>query len=157
MGKNGRSGEVECSSGIKVLTKPISIKLLEMFELSHQSPEPPMIEAQIVGGDTEMVPNPDDPEYQETLRQYNQKTTDDFLAMIIDYGVELDLPKDDSWIRRMRRMGVDVPDDPDEARLLYVQTIVMSNFVADLQVITAAVLKQSGVSEEAIQSWVDLF
>lgn len=157
MAKSGKSNAVMCSSGIEVVTRPVSVKLLELFERNHQAPEPPMMEAGAVGGVVELIPNPEDADYQITLQAFNKKSTDDFLSMILELGVDIELPEDESWAKRLRRMGVAVPDDEDEKRLLYVQTIVMQDFLNDLQLIAAAVLRQSGVTEEAISSWVALF
>lgn len=157
MSKLNDNNHVTCSSGIILGTRPISVKVLELFDMNHRGPEPPMIEATTVGGVIEMVPNPDDLTYQEVMKAHNKKTTDDFLAMILDLGVDYQLPEDTSWIRTLSRAGVSVPDDPDLQRLLYIQAFVMTNFLEDLRSIASSVLRQSGVSEEAIASWTDLF
>lgn len=148
---------VTCSSGVQVRIKPVSVKLLEQFDISHRAPEPPMVEADVIGGGKDLVPNPEDAEYQAVIAAHNRQTGDDFTAMILDMGVELDLPTDDAWKRKLKRIGVCVPEDPDEQRLLWIQTIVMPDFMGDLKQIVAAVLKLSGVNEEAIDSWVALF
>lgn len=158
MSKHSSNGNVvTCSSGVSLGTRPISVKVLEWFDLSHQKPEPPMVEATTIGGETEMVPNPDDAVYKELLAGFNRKSTDDFLAMILDLGVDFQPPEDTGWVRTLKRAGVSVPDDPDEQRLMYIQTFVMLDFLEDLRSITSAVLRQSGVSEEAIASWTNLF
>jgi hypothetical protein len=158
MAKSGKKGNVvTCSSGIEVLTRPVSVKLLELFELNHQAPEPPTMEADVVGGGVELIPKPDDAAYQSDLQAFNKKSTDDFLSMILELGVDIELPDDESWAKRLKRMGVAIPDDEDEKRLLYIQTIIMQDFLNDLQLIAASVLRQSGVTEEAISSWVSLF
>lgn len=149
--------DVVCSSGISVRTKPISVKLLELFDLNHKSPEPPMMDAEAAGGVIEQVPNPDDPEYQEILKEWNRNTTSEFISLILDFGTDIELPEDDSWIKMLKRTGVKIPDDPDEKRLLYIQTFVMHNFMEDLRIIASAAMRQSGVSEEAVASWVALF
>lgn len=155
--KSAQQHTVTCSSGITVTTKPVSVRLLELFQLSHLEPEPPMVEAVIVGGDTELIPNPEDPAYLELKAEFNKRATDDFLNLIFEFGVDLDLPEDDSWERKLKRIGMTIPEDPDDKRLFYIQTIVMPDFVSDLANISASVLRQSGVDEEAINSWMALF
>lgn len=148
---------VVCSSGEALHTKPISIKLLEQFDLSHKEPDPPMVEAEAAGGTKELIPNPDDPAYQKMLDAYRRRTGDEFMSLILDLGLEFEMPNDNRWEKSLRRAGICVPDDPDDKRLLYLQSFVMTNFMTDFQAIAASVLRQSGVSEEAIDSWTALF
>lgn len=151
------SNTVTTSAGAVVAVKPISAKLLEMFDLSHKAPEPPMVAAVAIGGSEELVPNPDDSEYQAALHEYNMRATEDFVNMILDLGTDVSLPSDGAWQKRVSRLGVSLPSDPDELRLVYIQIVLMPNYTSDLRDITAAVLRLSGVNEEAIASWVELF
>lgn len=155
--KSKKPNVVVTSAGVEVAVKAISAKLLEMFDASHVQPEPPLMEAEAIGGLKEMVPNPDDPAYQKELREWTQKASEDFVNMILDMGTDISLPEDDSWKRKLKRAGIVLPDDEDELRLAYMQAILMPSFKDDLRDITAAVLRLSGASEEAIASWVELF
>lgn len=154
--QHSKVSKIVTSSGEEVTIRPISVKLLEMFDASHNAPEPPMMEAQSLGG-PEQVPDNDNPEYQAALAAYNKRSSDEFITMILDLGVDLEMPEDGAWKRQLKRMGVALPDDPDEQRLIYIQTFLMPAFTDDLRDITAAVLRLSGVSEEAIASWTALF
>lgn len=156
--KHGKNhNKVTTSSGAEIEIKPISAKVLEMFDASHVAPEPPMVEAEAIGGLKEMVADPNDAAYQVELLGYNRKASNDFINMILDLGTDIQLPEDTSWMRQLKRAGIALPDDPDDLRLVYIQTMLMPSYKDDLRDITAAVLRMSGASEEAISSWVELF
>lgn len=157
MSKNNGVVKVMVSSGIELATRPVSTKMLELFQLSHVQPEPPMREAAVAGGGVELVPDEEDEAYKARLAEFNRVAGNEFITMILDMGVELPEPNDNTWVKRLMRMGVIVPDDPDERKLVWVQTFLMPDYLNDLKELTAAILRQSGVSEEAVDSWVDLF
>lgn len=155
--KNKDVTMVTCSSGVTVRIRPISLKLLEQFDLNHVAPEPPMIEAQTIGGLTEMVPDLDDPAYKLALDAHSKKTGDDLINMLTDLGLDVELPADNSWMRSLKRCGIAVPDDPDDQRLLYIQTVMMPDFTNDFKMVAQAVLALSGAPEEAIKGMEDMF
>lgn len=149
---------VVCSSGIEVIVKPISLKLLERFDLEHQEPKPPMIEVEAIGGVKEMVENEEDPEYLERLEEYNSKTITDLLNLLVDFAIEeIELPEGDRWLKMLDRAGILVSDDEDDKIHAYVNYIVMEDTLGDLKMIISQSFMLSGVSEEAISSWMDLF
>lgn len=62
----------------------------------------------------------------------------------------------EKWARRQHKLGIDIPDDPDEREFLWVYTEVVSN-LAELNTITEGVKDASGVSEERLSQTADSF
>ena len=143
------------SGGQKVKLVPISLMLLESFDKNHIPPDPPKRKILVAGDVEEEIYDPDDEGYQRLLDLHNAKATHDFLALICNFGIELDLPDNDKWMRQLEAAGVEFDQDLPESA--YVQYVCMRKFQDDLKRVTAVILRISGVGEEAIQSWVEMF
>jgi hypothetical protein len=148
---------VVCSSGIEVIVKPISLRLLERFDLEHQEPKAPMIEVEAIGGVEEMVEDEEDPEYLEQMEEYSSETINDLLNLLVDFAIDIELPEGNHWLKKLNRAGIEVTDDEDDKIHAYVNYIVMEDTLGDLKKIISQSFMLSGVSEEAISSWMDLF
>lgn len=148
---------VTLQSGAEIKVKPVSARLLEQFDKNHKKllPIPPMREAQVAGGGTEQVPDYDDPEYQTQLAEYNARSTNDMLNLLVEFGLDVTLPDDDTWLRQLQKVGVTV--ELADYKSAYVQYILMSDYIEDVKTITREVMVASGVSEEAIKDWAELF
>ncbi len=146
---------VTLSSGAVVLVKPISARLLEQYDKFHKMPEPPMREAETIGGGKEFVPDTEDVDYQKALAKYNVKASNDMMHMLVSFGMEVTLPDDEIWLAKLRHAGIEVADDERESA--YIQMILMEDFMADLKLVAREILSMSGVTEEVIQSWQSLF
>ena len=152
--ENGRI-EVTCSSGIDVMVVPLPLLLLEKFDLAHQEPIPPQMEVEIAGGAKETVDDLEDPDYVEELADYEKTAVDDLMNLVVLFGMEFDMPDDDGWKHKLSLVGVPIPDGEDEVS--YAKCFIMRDTLSDLRKIVSTSLMLSGVDEEAIQSWVDLF
>lgn len=146
---------VTLSSGAVVRVKPISARLLEQYDKYHKIPEPPMREADVIGGGKELVPDLDNPEYQKALAQYNAKASNDLMNMLVSFGMEVTMPEDTKWLVKLQRAGIEVADDDLESA--YIQLVLMEDFISDLKSVAREILSMSGVTEEVIQSWQELF
>jgi len=143
------------SGGQKVNLIPISLMLLEQFDKSHIPPDPPKRKITVAGDVEEEIYDPDDEGYQRVLEIHNAKATHDFMELICNFGMELELPDDDKWMRQLTAAGIEFDKDLPESA--YVQYKCMRMFQDDLKRMTEVILRISGVGEEAIQSWVEMF
>ena len=142
--------------------------LLDRFAASHHEPKPPEYEVSMLGGRIEKHPltevkdrtslNDDERaqlvEYEQRLAQYNERTAGEFLNLVLQRGVDIG-SDGDAWAREQKeQFGIDVPDDPIERRMHYIQTEVLygsSNDVKeDIGEIVAGVLIASGVDREKV-------
>lgn len=150
--------DVELTSDNVIVVKAINLKLLERFDLEHQAPSPPQKKVEIVGGQFEYVDDEDDPEYKEALAEYGGRMMTDLLNLLVLYGMDVELPEDDSWIDMLALTGVTVnEDDPLSVKLDYVQLHLMGDVVADVKRIMKAVFTVSGVGDEVISQWETMF
>lgn len=80
---------------------------------------------------------PDDPQqtalnhalwaqYQKDSAELEAHLTEVQFRLFITFGVECEMPEDETWVRQTRAMGIKVPDDPDERRFLYIWTFLLS-------------------------------
>jgi len=150
--------EVTLTSGYTVLVKAINLKILERFDLEHNAPEPPMREAEVIGGHKELVPDEEDPDFQASVMEYNRRSMQDLLNMLVIFGVDVELPLDDSWIDDLAMVGIAVLEDSvNRMKVDYVQMILMDDMLEDLKKLMSNVFLLSGVDEEVIQQWMTMF
>jgi hypothetical protein len=149
------TSSVTLSSGDVVKVRPISVRLLEQYDRAHVEPVPPMRNAEAIGGVIEQLPDYDDPDYKQRKRAYDERATSDMMEMLIEFGMDVELPADDSWVRKLAKVGIEV--DNDNLKSTYIQCILMTDFLVDIKVIVKEILTLSGVTEEAISSWANMF
>jgi hypothetical protein len=135
--------------GYKIKIRPLSGILLNKVENSIRKRyedegrrlEPPTFTFKTAGGDEEEetyteetikdAPEEDQKAWAEYLEDTNELTTE-----IFDKQIELEILEsfelvdevDDSWVRRQERFGIEVPEDPDDRRIHFFETIVMDHF-----------------------------
>jgi hypothetical protein len=80
-------------------------------------------------------------------------------ALVFLEGIIFDLPEDESWIKRRKRLfNEDVPEDEDERKLHYINNVLLktpadkSDLMLEIQR-----LSMTGADEEAIEAFVTLF
>jgi len=78
---------------------------------------------------------------------------------IILEGIALEMPADDEWVERQRRRYIQVPDDPEERRIHYLDRIVFRS-VTSINECIVQILELSAqgmVTEEELAAVGDLF
>jgi hypothetical protein len=64
--------------------------------------------------------------YEAARAELNRATIERSMEYILLEGVVQEIPEERSvWERRMRRLGVEVPEDPDDLKVLYLTTEVL--------------------------------
>lgn len=95
-------------------------------------------------------------QYQSDLTQYNTQRAERQARLICLYGIKFDMPKDDTWAQAQKEiLGVDVPTDPIERKLHYINTEVIGG-VGDVLEITK-LCSMAGLPEEKLREAEALF
>jgi len=141
--------EVTLSSGKVLVCRRIPPNDLELFEDEHVPPPIPMREASAVGGVTEMVPDPDDEEYQRKLKVFEIQKMEDKRRMIFalvefkDQPTKEELKELESWGIRTTKENLFRHFMPD--------------YFVDWLVIEAEVMRISVVTEDEVQRALERF
>lgn len=149
---------VTLASGKDLTLKAINLILLERFDKAHVAPVPPMREAEVIGDETELVPDEEDEGYLEELAAFNQKSMLDLLNLLVLYGCVVELPEDTNWTVTLSFIGVEVDlSNPIQSKIDYVQLHLMGDLLKDLGTMMSNIFALSGVEDEVIQSWMTMF
>lgn len=167
------------TAGVVVHCRPINDKLrrkaLAVIEKAYRDRgepiDPPTYTVHLVGGDehmphdeTTLVVDGDEAQtqanqvawkkYLEARGRLGAEQRDKSNAIQLLDGLDFEMPTDGGWIERQkRRYGVEVPTDPDEQRLHYIETellITASDLMDAVQTITTLSLAGT-VEEEAVR------
>ena len=179
----------ETMDGIQVFCKPISLvdlnlvegRVLEYYREEGYPVDPPTFEIKTVGGDIEYHEiNKDSLIAQNQDGTKNEEKSEErrklFLAhldaiQLVDQevaeirqeiyleGMDVNLPDDTAWIEKLRRWRVEIPEDKDELKDLYLNRIVFKS-PKDMVGCIAFIMEISVdglVSQEEKESLSDLF
>jgi hypothetical protein len=97
--------------------------------------------------------------YQEAKALLNQTIIGRTMEYILLDGVVQEIPEERPvWERRMRRLGVEIPEDPDELKILYLTTEVLRT-PEDAREVAFAILRLSirGTDPEKVAAAEALF
>jgi len=119
--------------------------------------EPPTFQLKTVAGEiqefqlTDKNLEPEDPDealrrqlswakYQDALAELSAAQATARTKFMLTWGVSVKLPEDETWIKMLRAGGIDVPDDEDERRYLYLLYEVLApqevpGIIAELNII----------------------
>lgn len=143
------TSEITLSSGQVIICRRIEPNLLDLFEDAHIVPEPPMREAKVIGGGTELVPDEEDAEYLVELMAAKRKRAEDLQALIFDHVTLKEKPLLETLLK-MERYGI---ESTPENVLRY----LMSDYVADWGRLYVEVLRLSTVTDEEVQKALTRF
>lgn len=138
----------------------------------HGEPlDPPTYEVDVLGGEkeyhshtAETIAEASDEEKEQWRLYLDAKqrlgtATEERTALIFLEAMKVELPEDDSWIKRRKRLFNDeIPEDAEQRLLYYVNKVLLKT-PADRNGIVEAILdlSMSGTSEEVKQAYKDLF
>ena len=120
------------STGVRVRIKPVPPALVNDVMLRVKPPRVPVVFNEKKGRDE---PNPLDPGYVADLERYEQERGAAALDAAAMFGLELvdGLPEDDTWLRKLKILGIQVEDDPITQEFLYKKYIALGNDLNQLQ------------------------
>jgi len=169
----------ETTAGVKVKIQPISMFDLQLaqqavqneFRARGEQVDPPTYEVDVLGGEkeyhqyTEMTIQDASPEEKATWERHILAITQmgqeiqDRTALVLLEGICVELPADNAWAERRKRLfGEEVPEDEEQRKLYYINNILLKT-PADKSGLMMAIQRVSltGANEEAIQAMEDLF
>lgn len=155
--------EITTTNGMVVKIKAVSQHLIQLTYGSIKFPDPPTYEVKLPGGDVQIFPHdeesirqtPEDApkwtEYQRQLAEANALQQKKTLELFVLEGTLLELPEDDSWMKRHKRLGAEIPEDELD-RLLYWAFTEVFTTVDDQIALYTGVMRLLGISAEDLAS-----
>lgn len=151
-------------SGQAVTVKKLNLALMERFDKDHVPPEPPMVTQEVIGGGTEEEPNYEDEGYLTELAEYNSRCMNDMLNLIILKGIEFDVPEEvregediPDWEDELKMLGINVAQSGRQRKVDYAKLVMLDDTAGDLVRVMRECLILTGVDEEVVRSWTELF
>jgi hypothetical protein len=148
------------SRGIEIKLRPIPPYLIQMTSSSFEMPEPPTYTVQTEGGGIEVHKHDEasiaqsSPEEQATWIEYTEKVnaaaskaSEQLMTIVLIDGVDVEIPDENRWLKKMSLMGITVPEDPEDRLLMYKKTELLGN-PDDMAKIMELVLGLTGVNRE---------
>ncbi|MHC4710893.1 MAG: hypothetical protein ACYTA3_10890 [Planctomycetota bacterium] len=122
------SSELTLSSGVAVTILPFPSQLYPKLNAralaEHPDPEPPMKTVEVVDG-TEEVPDEENEEYQEALREARNARQSLLLEAILDFCVEVDMDQWGDELARLERYVGEMPKDPVDRKIEFLNQFAM--------------------------------
>lgn len=94
--------------------------------------------------------------YQEVQAQIEQHVSNATMRFFLFYGVKADPDADKSWEAVQRHFKIEIPDDPIDRKIHYVQTQLIAS-QNDLGEIVARIMSIGGVRQDLIDAAVASF
>lgn len=95
-------------------------------------------------------------DYQKRLAEAQMKYYRRHTEACLMFGIAVDMPKDDAWVKRQEFAGITVPTDPLERELHWLNSELYGS-PADLENIILGVMRASGTDEEVLSRMADNF
>lgn len=149
------SDTITLSSGVTFRLAPLQPLFYQAYvsKLEKELPMPEMpkiLTKTMENPEGEWLLNPSDPDYQRAIQIRQNTYGDKMLDALIIMGLEVDLPKDASWLDKLKYLGVDINENsPEGLKVAYVRFVALRT-VQDIQAITDAILRQVTVTEGAV-------
>lgn len=163
------------SRGITIKLAPLSPLLIEKMKLGVDRdigvPKKPTYETIVGTGEniTTQEIEHDEKSIEETpqdkpkwdayvahVKKHEAELNARFLRAVKMMVVRFDMPEDDGWIEIQKMIGVDVPDDPDERRIHYLDTEILGD-PQDLFEIATRATMAGGLDKESRAAAIALF
>jgi len=146
------------ATGLVIEVKKVDPALIQKVMRASPMPKRPVYEAKTFGGRIETHPLDEESAaqtpggqdqwdyYQSELTEAQMAQNDRVINALFLYGTDCVVP-DDGWVARHEFLGMRVPQEPDMMRAHYLSCELAAE---DLAGVTSAIMKMTGVGEEAI-------
>jgi len=153
--------------GMELRLKHVSSNLLTQITRAIEFPKPPTYKVELASGDVEEYDHDettleveDDEEatrqnkrawekYKKELDEANADAMRLQTRAMLFKGIDIELPEETDWIEELEILGVDIPDNKTDLKILYIETEVLKS-LRDMLEVTVELMKLSGVRGEAI-------
>ncbi len=137
------------STGYKLIISPLSPDLGRMILKTVKFPDPPYYEIDVLGGEKEKVEHTidslrtdeDRDAWAEYLSARNIARVEEMrqkARAVIQKCVQIDLPKDETWITIQEELGIEVPKDPRLRKIHFIKTECIGSETDIFAVVNAA-------------------
>jgi hypothetical protein len=158
---NPKGNVFTSSKGVDIPIKAVSQFKLDAMRTSRDIPQPPTYEAEVLGGEKELLPldaeSAKNKGREDEWKQYLADVEIErnaygkrFNTLITYEGVDLEPPGEDSeWQVTCDALGLKVPTNPVERKVFYVNTEMMG-IPEDMGNLVTAIFEMSKFSPEVI-------
>lgn len=94
--------------------------------------------------------------WQETQASIDNHIAQQMMRFFLYYGVAVDPDTDTTWQGRQKFFGIEIPEDPIERKIHYIQTEMIFS-PDDIQGITTRLMTLAGVRQEVVDAAVNSF
>lgn len=154
-------------SGMEIRLRPIDLLFIQTVSRSVTMPEVPTYETKTHSGRIEMhkydakaaEQTPGGMEiwnaYQAELAEATSLQNDRVMqALFLDGTVRPESWADPQWFKRMKIVGMAMPEDEDELWVLYLRTKLSQE---DVMALSSAIIRLAGVPEDMIEAAEEIF
>lgn len=148
--------------GNRIPLRRVAPILMEKIRKSVTLPSPPTYEVEIAGGDIETHVHDETTletdedraawaAYQKDFASANNRMIEKILRLLFAKATGDVLPPSDDWAKEQAYLGVDVPGEPLERKIHYIQTELLTH-TSDIMAFMTAAMALTGVDEEVVQA-----
>lgn len=137
------------SNGERVKVKPVPPLLVEIVAETIALPKPPVGQVKTAWGGMEEYEILDHPKYMSDLAAAQEERDEIVWNTRLLLGVDEEPPEDDSWTEILDFLGVDVPDNKEARKLLWIKTVLIQKG-SDSYRLSAAIVAQTRATPEEI-------
>jgi len=117
---------VTLSNGVQVNLRPVPPYLIDRIKGTVPLPKPPIMEIKTAWGGTEEWVNENDSEYKKALELAEEKQADKLWKAEFILGIADDPPPDEEWTDNLTMFDIEIPEDPKEKKLLWIETVLIA-------------------------------
>jgi len=155
--KKGAQDEIILSTGVVLRAVKVNPVMLIRVMTRYPRPKPPLVIMKEMGG--REMENPDDPDYIEQVKAWENESNTMVLNALILLGTEfvsapkgVEGPNGDKWINKYKLLDMPVrPDDKDWRYLNWV-ALVAATDESDMVLIQEVVGRLTGIVEADVKS-----
>jgi hypothetical protein len=170
--------EFQLSSGRTIKIQSVSPfflgRILPTVLKEFEVDTPPTYIVELVGGDTQEFTHDEttlevegDPEqtehnfrvwseYKSKLNVANLEANRRWLRALLEEGVVFEMPEDEDWLAPHKRQGIEIPEDPIELRLMYIQDVLIKT-KTDWNRLVDEIVALSDITEEDVAAATESF
>jgi len=117
---------ITLSNGVQVNLRPVPPYLIDRIKGTVPLPKPPIMEIKTAWGGTEEWVNENDAGYKKALGLAEEKQADKLWKAELFLGIADDPPPDEEWTDNLTMFDIEIPEDPKEKKLLWIETVLIT-------------------------------
>lgn len=117
---------VTLSNGVQVNIRPVPPYLIDRIKGTVSTPKPPIMKINTAWGGTEEWANENDPTYKTNLEAATEEQAKRLWRAEFILGVADEPPPDEEWANDLMDWGIEIPEDPKEKKLLWIETVLIA-------------------------------